>query len=172
MLQQNPKPKKAKGITQPLPPELPSVLFLSMFCHSFRNYSATGWQLRRLQPQLHSHRDTIVIYWSSAVTENGRFPSGTHFKGTAARHVNEKVAVGPKKNWRKGHVYVGFRHKYYKRLIYGAYRDKTSPVMINASISMLTLDTVGTKHPNKSISGTFNLTIEPKPPRRTLNIHL
>lgn len=60
--------------------------------------------MRRLQPQLHSHRDTIVIYWSSAVTENGRFPSGTHFKGTAARHVNEKVAVGPKKLEKRSRV--------------------------------------------------------------------
>lgn len=44
-----------------------------------------------------SRRDTIMIYGSSAVTENGRFPSGTQFKGTAACHMNEKVAVGPEK---------------------------------------------------------------------------
>lgn len=56
------------------------------------------------QPQLHSHRDTNVIYGSGALTENGRFPSGTRFKETAARHVDEqggwhKVTVGQK--WEK-----------------------------------------------------------------------
>lgn len=54
------------------------------------------------QPQLHSHRDTIVIYGSGALTENGHFP---RFKETAARHVDErkkKLQLG--KNGRKGHV--------------------------------------------------------------------
>lgn len=59
------------------------------------------------QPQLHSHRDTIVIYGSGALTENGHFPSGTRFKETAARHVDER-GVGIKlqlgKKGRKGHV--------------------------------------------------------------------
>lgn len=41
------------------------------------------------QPQLHSHRDTIVIYGFGALTENGHFPSGTRFKETAACHERE-----------------------------------------------------------------------------------
>lgn len=55
------------------------------------------------QPQLHSHRDSIVIYGSGVLTENGHFPSGTRFKETAARHVDgwggHRVAVGQK--WEK-----------------------------------------------------------------------
>lgn len=58
------------------------------------------------------------------MTENGRFPSGTQFKGTAARHMNEKVAVGPRKKKQKLEVTCR-RVSDYKRLIYGAIRDKT-----------------------------------------------
>lgn len=65
------------------------------------------------QPQLHSHRDTIVIYGYGALTENGHFPSGTRFKETAEHHVDDRgvcvwggggIELQLGKNGRKGHM--------------------------------------------------------------------